>query len=196
MHLHRAIRPSPMIQMNTFRTTRRLTLALGLPVLLSITGLAAAQPAAPLKAEAAWVRASVQGQSGTGGFMRLTAAEPLTLVGVQTPAARVAEIHEMKMEGDVMRMRPIAELPLPAGRAVELRPGGFHLMLSDLKAPLKDGTQVPLTLVLRDAKGAERRLALQVPVALRAPGAMPAAGPASAAAPAKHDHGSHGSHRH
>ncbi len=180
---------------------RCLALPAGFFVMAAGAGFASAQNAAsvpaPIKAEGAWVRASVQGQSGTGGFMRLTASEPLTLVGVQTPAARVAEIHEMKMEGDVMRMRPISELALPAGRAVELRPGGFHLMLSDLKAPLKDGTQVPLTLVLRDAKGAERRLGLQVPVALRAPGA-PAA---SASAPAMPNHGAHGAqggtgHRH
>lgn len=183
--------------MNTSNRIHRLALAISLPILLSIAGLAVAQPAAPLKAEAAWVRASVQGQSGTGGFMRLTAAEPLTLVGVQSPAARVAEIHEMKMEGDVMRMRPISELPLPAGRTVELRPGGFHLMFSDLKAPLKDGTQVPVTLVLRDAKGAERRLALQVPVALRAPGAAQAGAAASKASAAGMDgHGAHSGHRH
>lgn len=132
---------------------------------------ALAQPAAtvPVKVEAAWVRASVPGQAGTGAFMRLTASEPLSLVGVATPVAGLAEVHEMKLEGDVMRMRAIPSLVLPAGKAVDLRPGGYHLMLMDLKAPLKPDTRVPLTLVLRDARGAQRRLELQVAVSARAP---------------------------
>ncbi len=148
---------------------------------------AAAQPASssPLKVEAAWVRASVPGQAGTGAFMRLTASEPFTLVGVATPVAGVAELHEMKLEGDVMRMRAIPSLPLPAGKAVDLRPGGHHLMLMDLKLPLKPDTRVPLTLVLRDAKGAERRVELQVAVSARPP--------AGTASDAGHGHG-HGHH--
>ena len=101
-------------------------------------------PAAPLQIDDAWLRASVPGQSGTGAFMRLTAREPLTLVAVRTPAAGVAEIHEMKLEGDVMRMRSIAQLPLPAGQSVELRPGGHHLMLMNLKTPLAAGSRVNL----------------------------------------------------
>lgn len=183
---------------------RPLLLAAHLGAAFALPLAASAQSpstSAPLKVEGAWVRASVPGQSGTGGFMRLTAAEPLTLVGVQSPAAGVAEVHEMKMEGDVMRMRPIGELPLPAGQTVELRSGGYHLMLMSLKAPLKDGAQVPVTLLLRDAKGAERRVSLQAPVALLAPGSAGAAAP-KASAPAAHDHGaghSHGpgaAHRH
>lgn len=154
---------------------RRLGQALGLLlfVLLPLPALAqtaAAAPSAPLKIESAWVRASVAGQSGTGGFMRLTASEPLTLVGVRSPAAGISEIHEMRMEGDIMRMRAIPELRLPAGQPVDLRPGGYHLMLMSLKAPLKAGTEVPVTLILRDAKGAERQVPVQLPVALRAPG--------------------------
>lgn len=155
-------------------------------------------PAAPLQVDDAWLRASVPGQSGTGAFMRLTAREPLTLIAVRTPAAGVAEIHEMKLEGDVMRMRAIAQLPLPAGQSVELRPGGHHLMLMNLKAPLAAGSRVPLTLVVRDAKGTERQVDLQVPVALRAPGAPGASAGASApASTPMHSHG-HGpsQHRH
>lgn len=148
-------------------------------VALSFTAPAFAQ--SPLQVDAAWVRTSVPGQSGTGAFMRLTASEPLTLVGVSTPVAGIAEVHEMKMEGDVMRMRPLSSLSLPAGQAVELKPGGYHVMLMDLKAPLTAQTRVPLTLLLRDAKGGERRVELQVPVALRAPGA--------ASAPPAHGHG-------
>ena len=72
--------------------------------------------AAHVKADAAWARASVPGQQATGAFMRLTAEEPLRLVGVESPAAGVAEVHEMKMEGDVMRMRAIDGLDLPPAR--------------------------------------------------------------------------------
>ena len=173
---------SPLVS----RTLRRAFLAACVLAPLAQAPSVFAQ-AAPLQVDAAWIRASVPGQSGTGGFMRLTAAEPLTLVGVQTPAAGVAELHEMKMEGDVMRMRPVPEIALAAGKPFELRPGGHHLMLMNLKAPLKDGSQVPMTLVLRDAKGAERRVPVQVPVALRAPGA--AAAPSAASAGGMHDHG-------
>jgi len=133
---------------------------------------------APVAVENAWARASVQGQSGTGAFMRITAREPLTLVGVSTPVARVAEVHEMKMEGDVMRMRAIPGLELPARKAVELRPGGYHLMLMELRAPLMPETRIPLTLTFRDANGQSRSMEVSVPVAVRPP--------AGSAAPHKH----------
>ena len=123
----------------------------------------------------AWIRASVPGQSGTGAFMTLTASEALTVTRVTSPVAGVAELHEMKMEGDVMRMRALPSLALPAGKAVELKPGGQHLMLMDLKLPLQPGTQVPVTLHFTDAKGKAGKLELSVPVAVRAPaGVAPA----------------------
>lgn len=135
---------------------------------LLVTAAALAQAQAP-RVEGAWVRSSVPGQQGTGAFMKLTSAQPLELVRISTPAAGVAEVHEMKLEGDIMRMRPLAKLELPAGRTVELKPGGHHLMLQDLKQPLRAGTTVPMTLVFRDAKGAETKLDLQVPVSTKAP---------------------------
>jgi periplasmic copper chaperone A len=141
---------------------------------LAASPLATLAQDAAIRVEGAWARASVQGQSGTGAFMTLTAAEPLTLVGVSTPVAGVAELHEMKMEGDVMKMRALQALALPAGRAVELKPGGHHLMLMELKTPLRPDTTVPVTLHLRDAKGAPRTLQVAVPVAVRAPAATPA----------------------
>ncbi|RYY91724.1 MAG: copper chaperone PCu(A)C [Comamonadaceae bacterium] len=124
---------------------------------------------APVTVEGAWARASVQGQSGTGAFMTLTAREPLSLVGVATPAAGVAEVHEMKMEGDVMRMRAVPAIPLAPGKPLELKPGGYHLMLMDLKAPLQPGTSLPVSLRFRDAKGVESTVQVAVPVAVRAP---------------------------
>lgn len=126
----------------------------------------------------AWVRASVPGQKATGAFMTLTARDAAKLVGVSSPVAGIAEVHEMKMQGDVMTMRAVAVLELPAGQAVALKPGGYHLMLMDLSAPLLKGSTVALTLVLQDAKGGQRRLELKVPVAAAAPGAMPVGMPA------------------
>jgi len=103
-----------------------------------------------------WARATVQGQKATGAFMQITAPAATTLIGVSTPVAGVAEIHEMKMDGDVMRMRPLPKgLELPAGKAVQLKPGGYHLMLMDLKLPLQKDTTIPLTLTLRDSKGVQ-----------------------------------------
>lgn len=129
-----------------------------------------AQNAAPVEASGAWVRAAVPGQSGTGAFMTLTAQAPLKLVGVATPVAGVAEVHEMKMEGDTMKMRGVPALDLPARQAVELKPGGYHLMLMDLQQPIRVGGSVPLTLTFEDAKGVKSTLALQVPVQASAPG--------------------------
>lgn len=130
-----------------------------------------AQAQARPKVEGAWVRSSVPGQQGTGAFMKLTANEAMQLVGISTPVAGTAEVHEMKMDGDVMRMRAVPQLDLPAGRTVELKPGGYHVMLMDLKQALVAGSTVPLTLVLRNAKGAESKLELKVPVAAQPAGA-------------------------
>ncbi len=156
----------------------RCTPFLGAALLAALCGAASAQ----VEAQGAWARASVQGQMATGAFMKLTARQATRLVGVSSPAAAVAEVHEMRMEGDVMRMRAIPALALPAGVPVELKPGGYHLMLLDLKAPLQPGTAVPVTLTFRDASGKDSKLELSVPVAVRAPGA--AAAPA--APPHKH----------
>jgi copper(I)-binding protein len=116
------------------------------------------------KVDGAWARSSVPGQAGTGAFMRLTARQATQLVGVATPAAGTAEVHEMKMEGDVMKMRAVDKLDLPAGQPVELKPGGYHIMLMDLKAPLAKDSVVALTLLFRNAKGVESKLELKVPV--------------------------------
>ena len=120
----------------------------------------------------AWARTSVPGQKATGAFMKLTAKDGAKLVAIATPAAGVAEVHEMKMDGDVMKMRAVpGGLDLPAGKTVELKPGGYHVMLMDLKAALPKDSTVPMTLTFKDAKGVESKLELTVPVATVAPGA-------------------------
>ena len=118
----------------------------------------------------AWVRTSVQGQKATGAFMTITAKDGTKLVGGSSPAAGVTEIHEMKMDGDVMKMRAVAGgLDLPAGKAVELKPGGYHVMLMDLKAPLAKDSTVDVTLTFKDAKGVESKQNLKLPVNAAAP---------------------------
>jgi copper(I)-binding protein len=127
--------------------------------------LAAATPAfAQLKVKDAWVRGTVAQQTATGAFMELSAAEDLKLVGVQSPIAGVAEIHEMKMDGGVMRMRPITALELPANRTVQLKPGGYHVMLMGLKQPLMDGATVPLTLTVETRDGKRSTVEVSAPV--------------------------------
>jgi copper(I)-binding protein len=117
----------------------------------------------------AWVRSTVQGQKGSGAFMKLTSKNGARLVGVATPVAGVAEVHEMKMEGDVMKMRAVPALDLPAGKTVELSPGGYHVMLMELKTALPKDSTVPMTLMFKDAKGADSKLEIKVPVSTVAP---------------------------
>lgn len=132
--------------------------------------LATTAHAQNLNVQNAWARATVQGQKATGAFMQITAPAASTLVSVSTPVAGVAEVHEMKMDGDVMRMRPLTKgLELPAGKAVQLKPGGYHLMLMDLKLPLQKDTTIPITLTLRDSKGVQSTQDLRVPVLSAAP---------------------------
>ena len=125
----------------------------------------------PVKVTGGWVRSTVSGQKGSGAFMKITAREGTRLVGVSSPVAGVAEVHEMKMDGDVMKMRGVPVLELPAGSTVELKPGGYHLMLMDWKQTRTVGSTVPVTLMFRDGKGTERRVEVKLPVAAAAPDA-------------------------
>ena len=118
----------------------------------------------------AWARATVQGQKATGAFMKITAKDNAKLIAASSPVAGVVEIHEMKMDKDVMRMSALPNgLELPAGKAVELKPGGYHVMLMDLKAPLAKDTTVPVTLTIQDAKGVKSKLELNIQVGMQAP---------------------------
>ncbi len=137
---------------------------------LLAVSLSSSLAAQTVEVKNAWVRATVQGQKATGAFMTLTAKSGASLVGVSTPVANVAEVHEMKIEGDVMKMRAMPKgLNLPAGQSIALNPGGYHLMLMDLKLPLKADTTIPLTLIFRDSKGVESKTELRVPVSRSAP---------------------------
>ena len=137
-----------------------------LAVVALAAGLCAPALAQSVEVKDAWIRSSVQGQKGTVAYMKITARESTRLITVATPVAGVADVHEMKMDGGVMTMRAVTGgLELPAGKTVELKPGGYHLMLMDLKAVLPKDSTVPLTLVFKDAKGVQSKLELKVPVA-------------------------------
>lgn len=136
--------------------------------LLALAAHAGAQTS-PVQITDAWARATVNGQRGTGAFMSLMAPAGAQLVGVSTPAAGVAEVHQMKMQGDVMRMRAVPTLELPRGEKVVLSPGGYHVMLMELKTSLVPGSTVPMTLTFKDASGKRSTQKLNVPVTSSAP---------------------------
>ena len=117
-----------------------------------------------------WVRGTVAQQKATGAFMQITSTQGGRLLSVASPVAGVVEVHEMKMDGSVMKMGAIPSLDLPAGKNVELKPGGYHVMLMDLKKELKAGDTVPLTLVVEGKDGKKESLEIKAPVrALGAP---------------------------
>jgi periplasmic copper chaperone A len=127
------------------------TTALAVALLPALVPPAAAQ----VQASGAWARGTVPGQTTSAIYMRLRSAEPAVVVAVDSPLG-VAELHEMKMDGDIMRMRPLKRLELPAGRTVELNPAGAHVMLTGLKRPLAKGDRVPLRLTVETAGRARR----------------------------------------
>jgi len=112
----------------------------------------------------AWVRGTVPGQKATGAFMRLTSLSDLSLVGAASPAAKVVEIHEMKQEGGMMKMGAVNRVALPANKTVELKPGGYHIMMMDLAQPLREGDTVPLTLTFEDKAGKKQTVEVKAPV--------------------------------
>lgn len=125
---------------------------------------AAAASQAQVEARAAWARATVQGQTTAGAYMQLTSRERASLVGAESPAAGSVEIHETKMEGKVMRMRALTRLELPPGKTVELKPGGYHMMLLSLPRPLKKGEVVPIRLKVEMADKSVRTLEVRAEV--------------------------------
>lgn len=126
---------------------------------------AATTPAlADVKIEEPWVRATVAQQRATGAFMRITAPQDARLVAAKSPVAGRVEIHEMLVEKDVMKMRPVAAVELPAGKTVELKSGGHHIMLLDLKRPLSPDETVPLSLVVEGKDGKRETIELAAPV--------------------------------
>ena len=112
----------------------------------------------------AWASSTVPGQEVGAAYMVLQSSTNASLTGVASPAAGSVEIHKMSINNGVMEMRMLETLPLPAGKAVKLEPGGFHLMLFDLKKPLKVGEELALTLKVTDEAGKLRTQEVRVPI--------------------------------
>lgn len=111
-----------------------------------------------------WVRAAVPQQKATGAFMQITSAQDARLLEARSPIAGTVEIHQMAMEKDVMKMRAVPGLALPAGKTVELKPGGYHVMLLELKGQVKEGETVPVTLVVEGKDGKRETIEVKAPV--------------------------------
>lgn len=111
-----------------------------------------------------WARASVPGQSVGAAYMTFISADDSTFVRAETPIASSVEIHSMTMDNGVMKMRMLPELPLKAGKEEKLAPGGFHLMLFDLKKQLKVGEQLEIKLTFRDVSGKITQQTLTLPI--------------------------------
>ncbi|MEO8006226.1 MAG: copper chaperone PCu(A)C [Betaproteobacteria bacterium] len=117
-----------------------------------------------LKVVDPWARATVPGQNVGGVYMELVARENLRLTGIKTAASESAEVHQMKMEKGMMRMRPVPFLALPAGKRVKLEPGGYHVMLFDLKNSLVAGQKLKIELIVEDAKKTVHRIAVEADI--------------------------------
>ena len=135
-------------------------------ILLLITPFVSAQSVSVTNA---WARASVKGQNATGVFMSLKASSSTRLVAINTPVAKVSEIHQMSVENNIMKMSALPNgLELGAGSVVELKPGGFHIMLFDLKKTLEKDSKIDLQLTFQDATGKKTQMQVSVPVLLQA----------------------------
>jgi copper(I)-binding protein len=135
----------------------------------------AAQASAQTVVTDAWVRATVPGQPSTGAFMTVTADTDSKLLGAQSPAAKTVQIHQSSMANDVMSMKEVASVELPAGKPVSMDSNSYHVMLIDLQKQVKEGDQVPISLTVEDAAGAKQTIEVQATArALTAPdhGAM------------------------
>ncbi len=133
-------------------------------LLLLALGFAAAAQAADIEVKAPWTRATVRLLKVSGAYMELKSVQGATLVGASSPVAGSVELHEMRMDGDMMKMRAVPRLALPAGKPVGLTPMGYHLMLYDLKQQLIEGTRIPLRLEFETTGGRRESVEVQAEV--------------------------------
>lgn len=115
----------------------------------------------------AWARATMPGQQVSGAYLQIKSDVDARLLSVSSPAVPRVEMHEMKMDGDVMRMREVKAIDLPKGQTVTLEPGGFHLMLMNLKKPIAAGDVIPFTLMVESGG---KKQSIEVKAVARATG--------------------------
>ncbi|MEW6590174.1 MAG: copper chaperone PCu(A)C [Pseudomonadota bacterium] len=139
--------------------------------ILSALAVLMASPAwaANVSVSDAWARATMPGQKVSGAYMKLTADADAKLVGATSPAVPRVEVHEMRMDGDVMRMREVQAVDLPKGKTVSLEPGGYHIMLMNLAKPIAAGEVITLTLTIESGG---KRQTVEVKAEARMPGGM------------------------
>jgi copper(I)-binding protein len=142
-------------------------------LIISILALATTPAVAQVTVKDPWVRATVPQQTATGAFMQLNSPADARLLSASSPVAGVVELHEMALDKDVMKMRAVRAIDIPAGKGAELKPGGYHVMLMNLKSQMKEGEVVPITLVVEGKDGKRWTIEVKAPVR---PLATPAAG--------------------
>lgn len=139
--------------------------SLGLLLLGTLTGAFA-----QVKVENAWVRATAPGQQATGAFMKIKSEEATKLLSVSTAVAKTNEIHEMKMDGDVMKMRAhLTGLDIPANSTLELKSNGYHVMMMELENTIKAGDMIPLKLEFVDSKGKKETVTVNARAGFKSP---------------------------
>lgn len=137
--------------------------------------IAATAAQAQVTVKDAWVRATVPQQKATGAFMQLQSTKDTKLVSVSSPLTPNVEVHEMAMQDNVMKMRQVPAIELPAGKVVELKPGSYHVMLMNLQKPVSVGDTVSLTLSFEGKDGKRETVEVQAPVRPLNNNAAPAA---------------------
>ncbi|HEX5393149.1 MAG TPA: copper chaperone PCu(A)C [Rhodocyclaceae bacterium] len=137
-----------------------------LRALLATCAFSVALPAlaTDLEVKTPWVRSTVQGQPATGAFMELSSKDGVTVIGASSSVAGTVQVHQMKMDNGVMKMNALRQLEVPAGGNVSLAPGGYHVMLMDLKQQLKPGDTVPLTLKVKGKNGKQENVDVKAEV--------------------------------
>jgi copper(I)-binding protein len=159
----------PLTRTRTIEQPERKAMKTSLAAVLLI-GAAMPAWAANISVSDAWARATMPGQKVSGAYMQIQSDADARLVGASSPAVPRVEIHEMKMDGDVMRMREMEAIELPKGKTVTLQPGGFHIMLMNLPKPIAAGDVIPLSLVVESGG---KRQTVEVKAEARGMGAMP-----------------------
>jgi periplasmic copper chaperone A len=133
-------------------------------IMLAWLSMSVVVAAEPVRTMHAWVRATVPGQSVAGAYLDITASAPAALIAVESSVAGKGELHTMSMDGGVMKMRPVGKIELPANQTVSLKPGGYHVMLMEIKRQLQAGERVPLKFTLQDRNGVKSTLEVDAEV--------------------------------